>query len=1076
MLHLYHSNRLERLFDALAILTDRPLADPFAAEVVVAQNPGMARWLAMQLAHRHGIAANLDFPLPANFVWRLYRAHFQSLPEQHPYERQVLAWRILDVLDALLPLPEFTPLAHYLGDERGAHDERRRHQLAGRIADLFDQYMVYRPDWIVAWEEGRAQAGWQSLLWRALMPAEAPHRARLLLQFGAALARGEVSPERLPERVAIFGIAALPPAYLQLFDQLARHCEVHLFVLNPCWSFWSEITPAADQARLRQRWQTSGLQPELDYFQQGNPLLASLGKLGRDYQRLLHAHTTEDFELYDPPESSALLAELQRDILELRARGEAAEPPHTLTHIDRSVQLHACHTPMREVQVLHDQLLSMFETLPGLTPADVVVMTPNIDTYAPYIEAHFASAAEDQRIPFSIADRSSQAELPMVQLFLQLLDLPRMRLTQSEVLGLLEVSALRRRFGLDADAVERLRQWLHGAGVRWGVDAAQRQAEGEAGGARFSWRYGLDRLLLGYAMAPDAELFQGIAPYTDVEGGEAVLIGALHSLIDHLVRLRTRLRADHTPAQWQGLLNQLLDELLVVEEAEYPILQFIRDAIEQWAEAARLAAFTTPIGMTPVRDALRGALTASYATQRFLTGQVTFCAMVPMRSLPFRVVCLLGMNDGEFPRVVHPLGFDLMAQQPRPGDRSRREDDRYLFLEALLSARDQLYISYLGRGVRDNAERLPSLVVSELLDYLEQGYRAPDGEPLRDQLITVHPLQPFSPRYFVGEPGLFSYAQPWRHAARALVGPKTAASPFLDHPLDPPETGYDVVQLSDLLALLCHPLRHFLTRRLAIPLAVAGLECEDHEPFALDRDDQRRVRQRLLQEALAGHDLGQREPIYHAAGVLAEGAFGHLDYAAEAASAAEFAARLTPYQTGLVEPVELDFTHQGLRLVGWIDQVSVSGILTWRRAKLSYADLMGLWLRHLALTVARRDGCLSLHLDEQGEFTLAPMAVEEAQALLGGLLERWQAAQRTPLPIPPYSAWVYCEARWLKQAEPDEALKRAVQRWVGTEHQVGEANYPEAWRLYRGQFPEPADFVSTLEGLVAPLFVHRGGA
>lgn len=1039
MLHVHHSNRLERLLEELATVTAVPPADPFAPERVVVQNPGMARWLAQSLAERQGIAANLDFPLPASFFWSVLEAWFPDLPLESPLDRESLLWRVMAVLPGLLDQPAFREPAGYLAGEPA---EQKRLQLCRRVADLFDQYLVYRPDRVLTWEAGE-EDHWQAVLWRAVAAdAWGDHRAARLERFREAFPSPPAGP--LPERVSLFGLTALPPAYLEMLAGLAAHTELHLFLLNPSREYWADLVSERSRARRRARALREGALDTSALLDVGNPLLASLGHAGQEFLDLLLELDGEHHEHFVEPEGESLLARLQRDLLDLRDP-RSADPAgrKPVASADASIRLHVCHGRMREVQVLHDALLGMFDGVPDLTPRDVVVMAPDIDLFAPLVDAVFGAAEDHHQIPWSISDRRLSAGQPVLAAFLQLLALGRSRLAASEVLALIEVPAVQRRLGLDAAGLARIRAWIADSGIRWGLDGAMREALDLPGEEANTWAFGLRRLFLGYALPPGEALWQGHAPCPDVEGGEAVWLGVLQELVARLAHWRDELARPRSAADWQAALNGLVADFLAPDEDEEPAVQALRDALDRLATGAAAAGLDWDLGIETVSAWLTDALGQTSPASRFLTGRVTFCNMVPMRSLPFRVVCLIGLNDTDFPRDQRPAGFDLIAQEPRRGDRSRRRDDRYLFLEALLSARDRLHLSYVGRDARDDGERVPSVLVSELLDYLERGYRLGDGGEILAHLTVHHPLQPFSPRCFdPGEPRLLSYAGHWLAAARAEPG--AAERPFADRLLDAPEGDDGVVELRDLMECLVNPARWFLTRRLGLKLPQEAEVPADAECFDLEALAGYGLRQSLLIGAVAEEGLDDLLPLLRAGGALPHGAVGDLVLRETAEHAEALAARVRPRLGASGEAQELDLALGSRRLRGWLPPPGRDGPLHFRPATLKAKDRLRAWLLHLcACALHPHRAVETVHVAQDKTLVLGPVA--EPLALLADLLDAYARAQQEPLPFFPETS--------LALAEAGEPAGKVWAAWEGDFNHGAESRDAAVAIAWRGRHP-----------------------
>jgi exodeoxyribonuclease V gamma subunit len=548
--------------------------------------------------------------------------------------------------------------------------------------------------------------------------------------------------------------------------------EVNLFLLSPTREYWSDIIP--DKARTR-------LAPDERAFRiEGNPLLASLGKLGRDFSDVVIeigdvAAAQED--LYKDPGEASLLDALQSDILNLRSAGDVSEKL-SIAPDDRSIQIHSCHSPMREIEVLFDNLLAILDKGEGIEPRDIVVMTPNVEIYAPYIATVFEGCQDTaKRIPYSIADRSLTSEGRIAAVVLKLLGLPGGRLPVTEVYDILVATPVRKCFDLDDNELESIRCWLQETRVRWGMDEHDRVRHGLPAYRENSWRAGLDRLLLGYAMPDDGEaLFEGMLPYDEMEGGDARTLGKYAEYIERIAELARKLVMPRTLSEWRDELRMLLAGFIAADEESARELAAVVGIVENIVELEGAAGFTGQVGLGVIRSWLSGRLAKEEKGLGFMTGGVTFCAMLPMRSIPFRVVALIGMNDGDFPTAPR---FDLISRNPRRGDRSLRDEDRYLFLESILSARQYFYISFVGQSIKDNCEIPPSVLVSEFLDSIGTGFTS-DGASIEKRLVTKHRLQAFSSDYFTGNPPLFSYSE--ENCAALLEKRNSPQSAGFSHP------------------------------------------------------------------------------------------------------------------------------------------------------------------------------------------------------------------------------------------------------------------------------------------------------
>jgi len=1029
-MHVHRSNRTERLLDVLAEVVARPLGNANAPECIVVQGKGMERWLSMQLAQRFGVWANPLFPFPRKLIERAITAVLG--PDGAPsacFEPETLMWTIADLLPTYLAQAEFAPIRAYLtDDEHGT----KRIALAQRIADTFDQYVVYRPQMVIEWERGagaRAGTDWQAVLWRALVARHgATHVAARAAAFLTAVPT--TPPSDFPTRVSLFGISTLPPLHLQLLAALCTHVEVHLFVLSPSREYWADIQSQRQAIRAQAR---VGVGSDTLHFTEGHPLLASLGRLGRDFQQVLEAtgdYEEPDADLYHDPGTGSALATLQSDILKLVHRERGRDPaPLLARRDDESIRVHACHSPLREVEVLHDQLLAAFDADHTLEPRDVVVMSPAIDTYAPLIEAVFGGASEPH-IPYRIADRGVRATEEVVDAFATLLTVLRGRMTATGVLDLLGLEVIRARFGITGEDLDVLRTWIAQSGIRWGIDDADRAAAGQPCVRENTWRFGLDRLFLGYAMpGDDRTLFHDVLPYDDVEGTAAELLGRLADFCEAFFALRANLEWPRSPGAWRDALSSALERMVASTHQTADQHQRIRSALADLAARAERAGFSDTVHLDALRTQLDITLQRSSSSHGFLAGGVTFCALVPMRTIPFRVVCLLGMSDDAFPRAERPFGFDLIAQRPLPGDRSARDDDRYVFLEALLSARQRLIITYVGQSIRDNTEIPPSVVVSELLDTLDESFRVAEdrcGElalprdaaqpALREHVVLHHPLQPFSPRYFGRDSQLFSYAANYCDGARALVQPRRSVPPFLAAPLPPPHDLGPTVELDDLVRFFEHPSRAFLQRRLQLFLGSDTPVLADREPMELDALAVWEIGHRLLERSVRGDDLSVAFAAIRASGTLPLGVAGECVYADLRPAVELIGGKARDLMTGgRCPPVEVDAAVGDWRITGVLRNLWRTGQVRYQFSRLGGRHELGVWIRHLVLNLLAPPCCAT------DSFVLGRPAndpsivvrfhpVADPAALLQDLLQLYRLGQTLPLLLFPRTSRVYANA------------------------------------------------------------------
>lgn len=1091
MFTVYHSNQLDVLQKlAATLMKSDPLKSVLQPEILLVQSDGMAKWLQMQLADELNIAANMTFLRPSQFIWQIYHQVLNNIPERSAFEKDSMSWKLMEILPDLLHLPEFSSLARYIDSNE---KEKKYYQLASRIADLYDSYLMYRPEWIKQWEQGKVTDKnnddeiWQATLWCRLvahtneLSQSLVHRGNISQDFVAALEKKIDASllAKLPSRLFIFGIASLPPLILRSLFALGQHIDIHLMLTNPCRWYWGEIPDEKWLNRLaQQQWQRdkignkrSLLKPSpmpfksMENISMSNPLLSSWGKLGRDNLFLLQDYPLkQDIEAFVCPDSDSILQLLQQQILDLEDKSiighhqddfETSHKKMSVPEGDYSISFHSCHSESTEVEVLYNYLLELFDHNPSLQLRDIVVMVPDIDTYAPHINAVFGSAPENRYLPFSISDRKINTVDPIARAFLSLLDLPASRFTTEEVFDLLAVPAISRQFTLTEKELKQLREWSVSAGVRWGLDDEMVNAMGIDNGGHFTWDFGLARMLLGYVMNSEWGDWNTILPFDSSSGLAAELVGKLAVFLSTLSRWYRFLSTDKTLEEWLPIGSMLLNDFFYKDSESDPMMMLLENEWQRVIDQGIRAGYRRAVSIVTLQNKVCCGLENTRLEQSFLVGKITFCTLMPMRGIPFQVVCLLGMNDRTYPRRVQSLSFDLLNQRPQRGDRSRREDDRYLFLEAVLSAQATLYISYLGNNIIDNSETYPSILVDELRDYLSQSFVLEGDKPLnidesaknfKAHLTIHHPRTPFHENNYIIDKKRYqigSYFDEWLPAAK-----KQGVATCFEQTLSP--LTLTSITLDELKRFYRHPVRALLQKRLNVFFSLNDEALPTTEVFQLKGLARYWLNQELLSQ-MTRHDASIDTIVkrFKAEGKLPYGVFGDLDVAQEYEKIAELAKRLLA-EKGPSQTHEVNLTFHEISLEGWLMDVQPDGLLRAKPGELTAADGMDLWLEHLVITLTANHDIKQSRLYGINGSTWQFMELSKDQAyqILSELIEGFLSGMHKPLILPIKSAWQWIDMRFdtasnqlnVNDANRLKGRDKLIRTWRGNDIAAGECD------------------------------------
>ena len=596
---IHASHRLETLVAGLADEMRRRPGDPLLAERIVVPHPTLGQWLRLQLATQLGIAAHLRIELPAEFAWAAMREAVPALSAVPVFEPAYLRWRIFERLGRWDSDDE---IARYLADG----DSRKRFELADRLAIAYDRCLVFRPDSIRAWQAGESSQ-WHGRLWAELAADHVPGQQVKSRHWIDALDvyRGALVGQTVRPRVSLFAVATMSPSFLQMLHLASAAMDIHLFLLSPRRDFWTHVPS-----------RTAG-----GYYAENNELLEAWGRPARDVQALLrgqHAAVVADQPAaHDQPSADTCLGAVQADIFGAPAPSAPSAAPSAPLAPDDSIQVHVCHSPAREVEVLHDRLLGVFDRYPDIQPADVLVLTPDLDTYAPIIAAVFGAA---DRIRFQIGRRRFN-EGAALTAFLDLLELPGSRYTANAVLAPLRAASVRACFGIGEHDLEGIRDAVRRAGIRWGLDAAHRTELDVPASPNHNWHHGLRRLLLGYAIDADANdadvLIDDITPCALDRWGfrtgaaDYERLGRFLRYCELTFALDDWSQAVHRPSEWAATLRTdvLARFFGDADRGSTPEvsreLSTVARLIDAFATECDHAGTTTPVPFEVLRDVLR---------------------------------------------------------------------------------------------------------------------------------------------------------------------------------------------------------------------------------------------------------------------------------------------------------------------------------------------------------------------------------------------------------------------------------------------------------------------------------------
>jgi len=1068
-LHLHLSNRLETLAeDCLHCLENSP-GSPLIANSITVQSRGMAHWLTYLHSRRSGVSMQVDFPFPQKSIQMLLRLLFPEWPDpaEDPFQRNALAFRILSHLPDWLKRRPFQPLVSFLDAQKPDARARRAWQLAQRMAGLFDQLQVYRPELLRQWEkEPESRDCWQAHAWSALKSTL--QDSLCLTDLLEKLETDRIEPKQvptqeLPSMLYWFSPGTLPPLYLKLLLGFSRHIPIHLFVVSPSPAYLGDLLSPKEQKRL-------ALEEQRFEFHT-HPWLAQWGKQSSellDQLTDLDIYAEDANEYFEEPGRDCLLHRIQDVLFQATEVPPHEERPKAVS--DGSVEVRICHTTAREVEVLQQYLLERFEQDPELKAEEVLVLAQDIGLYAPYIHAVFGQEKqESNRIPYSVADVPMAQGNQLINCLDKLLQFLHGRFEASRALELLDDPCLSRRFPFKDQDYQTLLHWIQCSGIRWGLDADQR-AELDGGHfSEFTWASGIQRLLLSYAAGDDLPAWKDSVNCSGPTGSQSEPFNRFLSWLGMLERYYRESRQERSFVEWFDWSLLWARDLLGEHDERYRELIELGQSLESAKKSVRLGGHSELVGYDAFLACWTQMMQDDSRAGGFFSGGITFCSLKPLRNIPAKVVCILGMEEKAFPRKEPVTEFDLASYPPsEKGDRSVRDDDRQLFLDLLLSCRRWLYLSYPGIDPHSLEEKPPSLLLDELLDGLDAHFVFEKGA--RKAICQRERLQSYHASYFdASNPK--SYREDDLLAAQAALCPRELEAvlekrQILPELVRPQES----VMLSRWVSLFKNPAQYFLQGSLGARLPRMEDPLKDEEPIFLDGLELYQLRQEAMQRST------DEAPT---AGTLPVGEMGKQSWSD---TRSELEQITLPLQAlGWPRPSQ-EFTIQhALDATRLTERISIHGaglLILPRPGRLRPIDRIEAWLLHLlsqAASPERVSGTVVCGTDMALHFGKVPHAHE--------LLLSWEQAAMTAgsgfLPFYPKASCAYAEGVLTGKKEAPEILESvsaAFYQEPSAYQFAGEFHDP--WiNIWASRIEDPLgeDFCQWADTLITPMLHHQVG-
>ncbi len=1026
--------KLENLISEFCKDINKLKDDPFESDIVITQSSAMQSYLNRKLATINTIAINIDYIQPRNFICKLFKLCEININEKR-FEKETLTWKIYSLIPELENNPIYTTLKNYIENDINKKDIRR-YQLSKVIADIFDNYVAYRGKWLESWQEGKSiqfddkiaqkHQEWQKDLWQRLCVGKNDLFLRATHLIDSNI---QEYKDKLPKKIYIFGISNLPKDYIEFFSELRNYIDIHFYYLGPCCEYWAEVN------------RKSAVIAKID-----NKLLASWGQLGRDFFSLLLNYNfniggDETINYYP----DTILGFIQRDILYNTCEDESHLSKNN--ELDNSITINSCYSRMREVEVLYEYILHLLNENENINPSDIVILAPNIEEYSPYTKAIFDNPEENnKRIPFSIADSSLKETSKVVETFMNILNIFNSKMLAQDIYNIISSEAIVNKYKLSIEDLAEIHTLIINSNTIWGKDCEHRKSVLDQDFNEMnSWEFGFNRLFAGYAF--DSE---NIVDYKDIlplplQSSQGLLLGKLKTIVDDIFKYSKILENDKTVDGWYNILLKIVNDFFTIENNNNEELKPLYDAINLLNNNFKNAEFANRLSLDIIKDALLDKFSANTNSTTMFVGGLTFCKLLPMRNIPFKIVAILGMNEGEFPRLDKQCGFDLMQKKHQLGDRSMRKDDRYIFLETLMACQEKLYLSYIGQNINDNANIPPSILISELTDYISSSMKISEKK-----LITKHPLQQFNKKYFQNSKKYFSYSNINYQASQTLNNiDKKSENTFCDKELKLPSQLE--FSFNDFINFFICPTKFFLNHRLNINLYQKKIDTiKDCENFSLDNLEDYKLKDNFMSNLILNKQQ-QIKANQRRSGVLPYGEWGE-DILDSAENVAEIINdKLSSFGKKREKSNSFNISYENndvtIILKGEFDNIYVDKQVFYRPSSIKNKDELKSWIWHqLALQLELN---YDTHLLGYSKGKLQEKSITSIKNHFDMLMLTFICGLRKPIPLFLESSAEYA-IKLIKDGNSEKAFKSAINKWEKGYNDYGYDLQEEANRICFG--------------------------
>lgn len=1052
MINIYQSNKIDILIDFILKTKKKKL---FEKKIIIVQNKDIAEWFQIKIAEKTGISANFSFQQPIEFLINLFNNKNSPNIKQHAKETQI-SWFILKIILDSLNKNEFKMLKNYIDKEKKIE---KINKLSEHISKLFKEYLMYKPEWINIWEENKKIKNlnnhqiWQKKIWILLINELKKNNFNKfyipqILKKITNL-KNIFYNKKIPKKIIIYGINYFPIFYFKIINKIQKYINIDIIHLNLFknlkLNYFNKINLNNKKNKNTPLNIKNNNKNITKFFfektiKKNTLIFLKLKKINK---------ITNLFKNF---KKNSLLNNLKQEILNFKKNEKInykIKPPKKnskkikINKSDISLTFHSCNTKQTEIEVLYDYLLNLIKKDNKITPKDIIVMAPNISLYTSYINGVFGSIPKKKRLPFQILDQNLINNNSTINAFIYLIKINKKKITTEKIFKLLEISELSEKFCIKNNQINLLKKWIHESGIRLNINNFN-ESKNKKYMMQNTWSYGLNRIILGHIMNNKHETWNNILPYNQQEILSFKLIEKFLEFIKLIKKWNKILTKKKKITEWIPICKKLLNNFFCFNIKNQLILIFI---IKKWKEMLNDGEKTkikNKIPISVIYDKIKKYFKKKNENEKFFSNNINFCSINKKRNIPFKIICLIGMNHSFYSN--NELEFNLIKKNKN--EKNIKYQNQYFFLENLILASNFYYISYIKNNIYDNYEKYPYIITEEIINYINHKFYIKKNNisntkknirDIKKHIIKKHQYTFIKKNIFYLNKNKKYYTKEEKQKKKKYL---------CITPIKQNKKKTNIIKLNELLFFYKNPIKYFFNKKLKTNFSINNRKILNKEIFELDKLDQLKFNKILLKLIIKKKTKKQIIKLFMSTGLFPIRNFGKIYIEEQIKNITPLTKKIKKI---LKKKINKSFSLKFNKTIikGRLIKINSNSIIRYKPSILTINDGFSLWIEHLIFCSCFKP-CTSYYLGiKNSEWYFKKIDSKEAKKYLKKIIIEYKKGINFPLILFQKSGWKWLNCFYNKKNKEfdfkskekiKKAKKKIIQSLKGTLNQKGELN------------------------------------